>query len=249
MILDVTTTAVPRPEIHERTFCTYTRNIKGVDWENSTLYMNIDPLPCKHQQDVDNMRRDIFRSMLVARKYFGNVKVNLPTKANYTAAYNWVWSNAKTELILNLEDDWELNREIDINEVIKPFKECETLYEVVLRAYTYHYPCTCTSPAILHKRYYGAIGGKLDPKRNPETQTHSRRDLGIFIPNKKNCPGDEIKKYVQVYPEKCNDYTEVISNDIGREWLNNSGFDRPQNFDQKDKRYKKKCHFTKWVRK
>ena len=249
MILDVTTTAVPRPEIHERTFSSYTKNIKGVDWGKSTLYMNIDPLPYKSEKIYDRMRRDILNSMFLAKKYFGNVEVNLPTKANYTSAYNWVWSKAKTELILNLEDDWELTREIDIQDVIKPFQECETLYEVVLRAYSYHYPCTCTSPAILHKRYYGAIGGKLDPKRNPETQTHSRTDLGLFIPNKKNCPGEEIKKYVQVYPAKCHDENECISKDIGREWLESSGYDRPQNFNKRDKRFKKKCNFTKWVRK
>lgn len=245
MILDVTCTAVPRPEIHERTFSSYTRNIKGVEWDKCTLYINIDPLPVTSRA----MNLAAFETICIANRYFGDVVWRRPKKANYTEAYNWIWSNAKTELILNLEDDWELTREIDIQDVIKPFQECETLYEVVLRAYSYHYPCTCTSPAILHKRYYGAIGGKLDPSRNPETQTHSRTDFGIFIPNKKNCPGEEIKKYVQVYPEKCHDENECISKDIGREWLGNSGYDRPQNFNKRDKRFKKKCNFTKWVRK
>ncbi len=239
MIIDVTTTAMNRPEVHDLTFSSFTTFLKGVEWEESTLYINIDPIP-------DGDRMEVVR---VAQKYFGNVIYHMPDTANYTSAYNWVWSHAKTKYILNLEDDWRLKREVHINTLLKYFDIMPSLYEVVLRAYTYHYPCTCTSPAILHRRYYHALGGKLDETRNPETQTHSRRDFGIFIPNKKNCTGAAINKFVIAYPEMTRDPSAVIVEDIGREWLENSDYCRPQMFPKHDKRFKKKCDFTKWVKK
>ena len=247
MILNVTCTAMPRPKIHDQCFRSYTENITGVNWKQSTLYMNIDPLPCVTQKEWDAMQIKRIESVSIAKKYFGNVEVKLPENPNYTRAYNWVYSNAKTEYILNLEDDWALIRKVDIKALIKPFEETRTLYEVVLRAYTYHYPCTCTSPAILHRRYYGVVGGRLNPERNPETQTHSRRDLGIFIPNKKNCPGDAIKQYVRVWPEECNNPSAVVSVDIGREWLDRSPYMRPQMLDASDPRYTKKDQFRSWI--
>jgi hypothetical protein len=129
----------------------------------------------------------------MAGRYFGNVESRMPNVPNYTAAYAWVWGSAKTDIILNLEDDWALNREVDIYQLYHNFEECKTLYEVVLRAYNYHYPCTCTSPALLHRRYYGVVASKFNTLINPECQTHSRTDFGIFIPNKKNCKGQDIK--------------------------------------------------------
>lgn len=247
MIIDTICTAMPRPKIHETAFKTYTSGLKGVDWANCTLFINIDPFPYTTDEEYEAIQENRARTIIIARKYFGNVVTRTPKKPNYTKAYNWLYSSARTTVILNLEDDWALNRNIDIRTLIKNFEECGSLYEVVLRAYTYRYPCTCTSPALLHKRYYGAIAGKLDPERNPETQTHSRRDFGIFIPNKKNCPGDEIDKYVRVYPEKCGDQGEVVSIDIGREWLDNSPYMRPQMLQPDDPRYKKKDKFRTWI--
>ena len=247
MIIDCTCTAMPRPKIHEECFRTYTQNITGVDWGNSTLYINIDPFPNDSFAEKELIKEKSLESIEIGKKYFGSVVYNLPHIPNYTAAYNWVWKNAQSELILNLEDDWALNRKIDIHDFINHFEECKTLYEVVLRAYSYKYPCTCTSPAILHKRYYGKIAGHLDTLRNPECQTHSRRDFGIFIPNHSNCPGDLIKKYVRVYPEENNNQNEVISNDIGRVWLENSPYMRPQMLTKDDPRYLKKDKFRSWI--
>ena len=247
MIIDTISTAVPRPKIHDRTFYTYTSNLKGVDWEKCTLFINIDPFPYESLEEYEAIREKQAESIKVCEKYFGNVVANTPHEPNYTRAYNWCYKNAVSKIILNLEDDWALNREIDVNKLIRYFEECGTLYEVVLRAYTYKYPCTCTSPGLLHRRYYGALAGKLDTLRNPETQTHSRRDLGIFIPNKKNCPGYKIDKYVRVYPEKNLDINEVVSIDIGREWLERSPYMRPQMLDESDPRYLKKDKFRSWI--
>jgi len=241
--LDITTTACNRIDIIEKTYKSFTENLTGVDWNKSTLYINIDPVPYNYDIEKD---RDAIVEM--CHKYFGYVVANRPIQPNFTRAYNWIWSHATKDIILNLEDDWELIKQIDIDILLQYFKNISTLYQVVLRAYTYHYPCTCASPSLLHRRYYHAIGGKMDELRNPETQTHSTSSterFGIFIPNKKSCPDrNYIKKYVVAYPEVENDNFAIIVKDIGREWLIKSNYDRPQNLG-----ICKKDSFVKWIKK
>ncbi len=251
MIIDVTTTAMARPALVEQTYKSFTTNLKGVDWDKCTLYVNIDPFPHGGGDEFEIIREKQKELVKMAEKYFGHVKARMPTDSNYTAAYAWVWGQAQTKVILNLEDDWSLNREVDVMELFRNFNECKYLYEVVFRAYNYHYPCTCTSPALLHRRYYHKIAGKFNTLVNPECQTHSRTDLGLFIPNKKNCRGDAIKKFVRVWPEQFGNWGDkeyIAVDDIGREWLDNSPYIRPQMLDETDVRYKKKAKFTSWVK-
>jgi hypothetical protein len=256
MIIDVCTTAMCRPKLVEKTYQSFTDNLKGVDWKNSTLYVNIDPFPHDDGPEWEEMKKKAVQLIKMAETYFGTVKARCPKVPNYTSAYAWIWGNATQKIILNLEDDWALNREVDIMELVESFEQCKTLYEVVLRAYNYHYPCTCTSPALLHRRYYGKVASKFDTLRNPETQTHSREDLGIFIPNKKNCRGESIKNYVRVWPVRWEQDLKLFStskefiavDDIGREWLDNSPYMRPQMLDADDPRYKKKAKFTSWIK-
>jgi len=252
MILDITTTAMPRPEIVDQTYYSFVNRLHGVEWDKCTCYINVDLFPC-NKTELKEVEYQRMLTVKTAKKYFGKVVSNLPVyynesfkfyHGNYTAAYDWLWSNAKSEYIINIEDDWELVRDCHIDELIKPFLFNPNLYECVLRAYAYRYPCTCTSPAILHERYYKAIGGKFNCTRNPETQTHSRQDFGIFIPNKDNCK--EPEKYISTYPMVG---TVIMVKDIGREWLENSPYIRPQMLPKTDPRYLKKAEFISWIKK
>ena len=253
MRLDVTTTAMARPKLVERTYKSFTSNLRGVDWDKSILWINIDPFPYDTQEEYKEIEKNVEELIEMASNYFGKVEANFPEKPNYTNAYAYVWGNAETDVILNLEDDWSLNRPIHIRKLMQHFENCNTLYEVVFRAYNYFYPCTCTSPGLLHKKYYKAVAKKFDAKRNPETQTHSRDDLGIFIPNKKNCDRNQILDYVRVWPEPytsgnfyCKKHISV--DDIGRRWLDTSPYMRPQMLGKDDPRYLKKDQFTSWIK-
>lgn len=252
MRIDVTTTAMPRPALVERTFKSFTTNLAGIDWDQSTLWINIDPFPNDSKEESAEIEKKSYELIDMASNYFGKVKARIPPKPNYTSAYAYVWGNAETDIVLNLEDDWELNRVVHINTLIGNFKHCASLYEVVLRAYNYFYPCTCTSPGLLHKRYYRAVAKKFNSSRNPETQAHSRSDLGIFIPNKKNCDRTQIFDYVRVWPEKYSSTfaskLHIAVDDIGRKWLDNSPYMRPQMLKEDDPRYKKKDKFTSWIK-
>ena len=217
--MDFTTTAMARPEIVERTYASFSKNLKGIDLKECRLFINIDPLPSgKDRKEVTK----------VAKKYFREVIPNYPDKPNYTAAYNWLWSSAESNIIFNLEDDWELIEEVPIPELVDHFNNYPEMMEVALRAYTYEYPKCPTSPCLMGKKYYKAVGGKLNITLNPEIQLRGRK-FGIEMPN----PKDKIpfKGKLIVYPEN-----KVILKDIGRSWLKRSNYRRP----------KKKARFTSW---
>jgi len=220
--LDFTTTAVARPDIINRTYASFSKRLTGIDLKNCRLFINIDPVP----SDVD--RKEVAK---VAKKYFKEVYPNYPEVANYTAAYNWVWSNANTDYIFNLEDDWELVKKVSIKILLNYFKKHKNLLEVALRAYNYNYKACPTSPSIMHKRYYKAVAGKLNEKVNPESQLRGSA-FGIALPS----PSFNIsaKGKLVAYPE---DRNEIIVKDIGRKWIKNSNYIKPEG---------SKKNFTSW---
>lgn len=221
--LDFTTTAMARPDIVDKTYESFNKNLKGINLKDCRLFINIDPLPT----NVD--RNEVTK---ISEKYFSVVIPNYPDKPNYTAAYNWIWSNADSEFIFNLEDDWELLREISIKELLEYFKKYPSLMEVALRAYSYKYRACPTSPSIMHRRYYKAVAGKLDEKINPEVQLRGK-NFGIEMPS----PRFKIswKGKIIAYPEQENEES-IILKDIGRLWLDKTNFRRPKN----------KSGFTTW---
>jgi len=45
--ISFTTTATNRPDIHKRTFSSFTKRLKGVDFAKVPLYINVDSLPSR----------------------------------------------------------------------------------------------------------------------------------------------------------------------------------------------------------
>ena len=220
--MDFTTTAVARPEIVDRTYSSFSNNMKGLSLkEHCTLYINIDPLP---------LGSDPLEVVNVAKKYFKEVVYNTPEKPNFTAAYNWIWSSAKSKIIFNLEDDWILTEEINVPELLKNFEKNKTLYLVALRSYSSSYKKCPLSPSFMHRRYYGRIAGKLNENINPEIQLRGRK-FGLEMPS----PEDNIsqKGKLVVYPKK-----KIIVKDIGRKWIKKTNLAKPA----------KKSGFTSWVK-
>ena len=73
--MSFTTTACNRPNIIERTYDSFCNNVLGIDFHDITLYINIDPAPKSDNREV---------IIEIAKKYFGNVVVNLPRRSNFT---------------------------------------------------------------------------------------------------------------------------------------------------------------------
>ncbi len=224
VVMDFTTTAMARPDIVNKTYKSFSSGLKGIDLKECRLFINIDPLP----ENID--RREVTKT---AKKYFKEVHPNYPEKANFTAACNWLWSNAETEFIFHLEDDWLLLQDVSVPELLKYFDQRRKLMEVALRAYKYEYKICPLSPCIMHERYYKAIAGNLNESVNPEIQLRGRI-WGIEIPS----PEFKVshKGKLIIYPEKTN---EVILKDSGRGWIKKSKFKKPS----------KKSKFTSWEKK
>ena len=174
MSLSFTTTAMARPEIIERTYGSFKENLIGIDWSNTTLFINIEPLP----------NSDAVNSVIeVARETFGNVEFRTPEEPNFTRAVSWCWKNADTDFIFHLEDDWVLVKKIHINELIKPF-ESHKVNQVPLRAYSYEYDKMCLSPSVIRSSW--AQRFVFDYKLNPEVQLRKPwvKPNHIYVPHK-----------------------------------------------------------------
>lgn len=107
--LEFTTTACNRPELLIRTYSSFVKNLKGVDFSRSILYLNIDPMP--NAEGAELVEK-------VAKQFFGRVFVRYTDKGCASAANAWVLRQPKGEFFFNLEDDWELRREVNIFDMI-----------------------------------------------------------------------------------------------------------------------------------
>ena len=215
-----TSTAMPRPEIAERCFKSFSENLVDIDTrDRGAIYINIDPFPyttVEEQNEIDRLSDEVID---VCEKYFRHVVFRKAEKPNFTKALKWVWSQTFSKTIVHIEEDWILNRPIEIYPLIERVRN-QRLYQLVFRAldcrkYGGFYPTNCLSPSIFHSRYYKAIAKGLDVDLNPEHQMHRKGRFDI------ETPYHDKGKYIQACPD------EIIVEDIGREWLKNSPYKKP----------------------
>jgi hypothetical protein len=102
-----------RPGIVLETYRSFAANLRGVDFAASTLYLNIDPKP---------IEGDAGAVILAARQFFGNVVVNQPEHACFPAAVKWCWAQPGGEYFFGLEDDWRLERPVEIADMLAPLR-------------------------------------------------------------------------------------------------------------------------------
>lgn len=228
--LDFTTTAMPRPEIVARTYASFRKHLRGVDWKASTLYLNVDPLP-----DCEGPRLEV---VAVARGVFGDVVVRLPTKADYGLACKWIWAQPTGETFFNLEDDFELTEGVDIDKLQGLL--AKQMLAVSLRVYAVRYRSVPTSPSLYRRKHFSGFAPKMVAGVNPEKQ--------LQIPLKQaylwhRAPHPSQRVYV--YPPKVK---HIIVRDIGREWSEDTGYMRPQALPEDDSRQAPKMDFVRWVR-
>lgn len=109
MELEFTTTACNRAEILEKTYQSFTDNLKGVNYKKSTLYINIASFPDnKNITDVEK----------VARKYFGKVVTRYAPSSNLAKGIIWCFAQVQKDIFFHLDDHWVLNHEVDLEKVL-----------------------------------------------------------------------------------------------------------------------------------
>lgn len=212
------TTACNRPGLIRRTYESFTKRLTGIDFDKTTLYINIDPAPHPHnRQYVIDM----------AKEFFGTVVANMPDEASFPGAVQWTWRQVKTPFIFNLEDDWILLRNVNLTREIGIMRKERNLVQTSLRAYNgMKYEKICLSPSILRTDICAYAAERLDLRYNPEIQMRSVDTLGRKV---RKCNIRVIPKGIKA---------PTIIKDTGRAWAKKQGVSRPP----------KKSHFTKWIK-
>jgi hypothetical protein len=187
-----------RPEVVDRCYSSFSKCLRGISLRKCTLFLNIDPLP-----DV-RRRNEVIE---VAKQYFGMVVPNCPSEANFPRAVRWCWSQAQTEFLFHLEDDWELLRRIRVDRLLKLMASNKELQQIALRAYR-RYRWHCLSPSLLRNQFYTDAAKNMVDTLNPETQLHR-----IYGAQRRRVFG---------YPRK------IVLRDIGRDYLKTQQFIKPR---------------------
>lgn len=198
--LEFSTTAMVRPKILSRTYSSFCKRLRGVDFSQCTLYLNVDPLPAED---------DPMAVVEMAKRYFGNVVHRIPENPNFTAAVQWCWSQVTGPYVFHLEDDWILRRDIIMKEMIKQvtgkYKERRVI-QVFLRAYPHlDRRKVCLSPSLLSGDFVRKASEIFDISLNPEIQLRGDIVTGFSINHSK----------------------DICVHDIGRVWMRKSGYKRP----------------------
>ncbi len=108
--LTVCITAITRPEVLKLTLRSFARHcFRGYDGVH--IIGNVDPL------GSDTASRDDVVRLLNAHDSRGQAQINMPETGGFARAVKWVWSQVDAPYFLHLEDDWFLNRPIDVNRV------------------------------------------------------------------------------------------------------------------------------------
>lgn len=223
MGIDFTTTATLRPELIDRTFSSFSRNLVDIDLKDCTMYANIDPVP----NGNFSMLNDVVD---VLKRYFGRVFVNVPTYGNFPKAVQWSWSQTTEELVFHVEDDWELLEPITVENMVSSLGKATSNYVGVnLNAYMFinYMERICLSPVLLKGDWVRKVAPHMKDNYCPEKQ------LRKYTLEKDRIPveliGDTLK-----WPSGW----KIVIRDTGRLWRSQRRLKRSHNPDK----------FTTWTR-
>ena len=184
-MIDITITSTLRPDVLEETLISFkTKLFNEGDYR---IIINIDPVGNKKvtQDDVES----------VVRKHFDDVIVNKPVTANFSKALIWCWSQCESKYVFNLEDDWTLNKTVDINELKHLLETNDNLASIRLNKRNntetmkgvkysqkfnhiigkHRYDSFSLNPSIIKKEFIDACLKGMIGNTNPETQLRDRK--------------------------------------------------------------------------
>ncbi len=107
--IDITMPAVVRPPLLEGTLKTIVENVVD-DINRFRLIINVDPVGEAVKPG---------KVVKVARKYFPDIIYRIAPKPSFPKAVKWIWSQATAPFILHWEDDVNIVRKIDINDMLR----------------------------------------------------------------------------------------------------------------------------------
>lgn len=244
MKIDVTTTATIRPELLEKTFKSFYKYMFKDTSADLRLIMNIDPI------GEPGVR--LSEMTLVAAKYFGSdMSISLADTGNFSAACKRVWSAVEAPYLFNLEDDWELLRHVDLDEMIRvmdahsnlailrlPFTDSESTRA---KQWNLWYPWNgvyfqcpaiyrnaagfCGHPSLIRTEFMEKVANRLRTDMCPEKQIKGQDEFSKSL----------LSKWEFGVFQKPHDSKAI--RDIGRQWRYEHNF---------QKNNKGAYYFTTW---
>lgn len=206
--IDVVSTECLRPEICARSWASLQKNLKGVDWANSTLYLNIDPSPWPGHYPEESVQavED------AAGRFFSQIVVRKPQRPCYPAAVRWGWLVPTRQHFLHWQADWVF---LETAHLIEPLLAWQAASEDDGSVVAFHFRHSmgfkfvdrlCMNPFIdtMTARW---VAKRLDDSAGPEAQLRppgfrpGGRGLGVGL-HALHWPDDR-----------------VVIRDIGREWM------------------------------
>ena len=117
-MIDITMVATLRPDILRRTLKSWCRNM-FTDRDRYRLILHIDAI------GEDCEPSDVLK---VAKHYFSNIKYNISfTEFSHAKAFKWCWDQVESGYVMHVDDDWELVKEVNIDDLIKIHNEIGNL--------------------------------------------------------------------------------------------------------------------------
>jgi hypothetical protein len=115
--IDITMPTTLRPGILDKTLKSFTSNV-FTDKDRYRFIFNIDPIGenC-NQEDV----------VKIVNKYFDNILYNMAEEPSFPKAFKWCWDQVEADFVFHMNEDWELLRPININNMINILKENKNL--------------------------------------------------------------------------------------------------------------------------
>ena len=177
--LTVCITAITRPEVLKLTLRSFAKRC-FCRYDGIHIIANVDPL------GSDTASRDDVVRLLNAFDSRGQAQVNTPETGGFARAVKWVWSQVDAPYFLHLEDDWFLNRAVDVDRVSRLILGGEAdIVRLYLRRYA---PPPSTGEFSLNPFFMtGAaahdLASRMNDQADPEKQIR-----GLFFGGADNLP-------------------------------------------------------------
>lgn len=174
MKLDVTITAVRRPDLFAATLSSFSDRLLR-HFEVNEVFLNIDPA-WGTESEAERVRR-------LAEERFPRLIVRTPSTPSFGAAVKWLWSQPKTEWFLHMEDDWVLAKTIMPSHLGKALRASDVA-QMRLHNWTRlqrrrRKPTISTGPSFVRAEFARQASLLLNPEMDPEKQFRSDRNAAL----------------------------------------------------------------------
>jgi hypothetical protein len=246
MGVDITITATSRPEILRRTLQSFNTNM--FRFHSSLIrnvFINVDPVGTADPKETIRVCSEVFDPKIVT--------AHVPSTPSFPKAFIWTWQqtlSTDSACVFHLEDDWELLRPVDMQQLFLLLYLYPDLTSLKLSAFAsathvlkcWDKFCTwngtffevppnlrgllgfCGHPTLLRKEFVRAVLPYLDDTKNPEKQIKgSHPQFGQYI----------LSHRFGWYHGQ--DEPAAVK-DIGRQWMIDNGFRKSGS----------KAWFTEW---